>query len=744
MRKYIVRFCLIFAFVNFLSIDLLAQNSCGTTISDEEMIELESLLARAQRSNLQSVAVEIPIKFHSVRRSDGSGGLTASQKDDLIEQVNAFYVNSNISFFHVDEINYIDSDDAYNLDSSSEGLVTSGNTLSGTINVFFTGSLSSGGTPVCGYTRFPPSADHIFVAYGCVSNGNSTLEHELGHYFTLFHTHGTTNVGTTDELVNGSNCQAAGDRLCDTPADPNLSGVVNNDCAYVGNATDANGDFYRPNVANIMSYSIDRCQDLFSPQQYSRIRNGFENGRGYLNFRTDNFIATVSLEQTEACILADVIYNGNSFGASEWLWEFEGGTPSTSTAQNPSVYYENAGDFDVTLTVTSNAGESFSLTRNRIITVIDPLENSTNDSIVFSDSKVEAFSELFNVRNVDKAFTFELTDVVIEGSTVPLIKMNNFDYVTETPGLVDVLESLYLDNLGVNSYQIEIDYAYAFRSGSVKDGEILSARSDTLSVLLENECGITPIVLDKIGGDALATVEAMSERYVPTALADFATYSFTYPVNAGEEFARVLIQNVSYNGNNLYIKGIRIKQDFSLASPANFRFVRIEEESLLFRWLDNSTNEIAFVMEGSVNGVDFISQYDIPAGSQGYNLPKIDAGENRYFRLKAVGVKGFESAYSDIYEIEPSVLSTSELYRNKLSLFPNPAANNLVIDIDGTLLGNDIRYEVISITGEALQEGIINNVKNNIDLSAFNSGIIFVRIYDNKNLFSITKKIIKL
>ena len=43
------------------------------------------------------------------------------------------------------------------------------------------------------------------------------------------------------------------------------------------------------------------------------------------------------------------------FGTS-WLWTFEGGTPSTSTSQNPTVTYSAAGTYDVTLEVTNSYG----------------------------------------------------------------------------------------------------------------------------------------------------------------------------------------------------------------------------------------------------------------------------------------------------------------------------------------------------------------------------------------------------
>lgn len=52
-----------------------------------------------------------------------------------------------------------------------------------------------------------------------------------------------------------------------------------------------------------------------------------------------------------------------------WLWEFEGGTPVSSTDQNPTITYETEGIYDVTLTVT-NANGSQTVTKTDYITVL--------------------------------------------------------------------------------------------------------------------------------------------------------------------------------------------------------------------------------------------------------------------------------------------------------------------------------------------------------------------------------------
>jgi len=101
------------------------------------------------------------------------------------------------------------------------------------------------------------------------SSGTGTMLHEVGHYFGLEHTF----EGNGTELVNGDNCETAGDGICDTPADPFVPNeemtdyVV--DCTFISNKVDANGEFYRPDVGNIMSYYPCSCG--FTTGQYIRM-----------------------------------------------------------------------------------------------------------------------------------------------------------------------------------------------------------------------------------------------------------------------------------------------------------------------------------------------------------------------------------------------------------------------------------------------------------------------------------------
>ena len=92
----------------------------------------------------------------------------------------------------------------------------------------------------------------------------------------------------------------------------------------------------------------------------------------------ENYITVVSYEYPVADFIADIteIEEGNfvqftnlSQNATTWEWYFEGGVPETSIEQNPTVLYENKGDFDVKLTAT-HATESDEMLKEKYITVL--------------------------------------------------------------------------------------------------------------------------------------------------------------------------------------------------------------------------------------------------------------------------------------------------------------------------------------------------------------------------------------
>ncbi len=79
-------------------------------------------------------------------------------------------------------------------------------------------------------------------------------------------------------------------------------------------------------------------------------------------------VAIFTADTQEICIGESVQYTDQSTGLIDsWLWTFEGGTPSSSTEQNPLVTYNTVGNHDVTLEVTNILGQDILSETNYIL-----------------------------------------------------------------------------------------------------------------------------------------------------------------------------------------------------------------------------------------------------------------------------------------------------------------------------------------------------------------------------------------
>ncbi len=236
---------------------------------------------------------DIPIQIHIIRKNNGSEGVSEEEVFNYLGITNNYFNNAFINLVMCGPINYIDDTDYFDFDRGSnstdnEKTVQTDHNVPDVCNIYFPGLVrASDGDTICGFASFPwdeEGDDLVVVGNSCLIPGNS-LTHEMGHYFGLYHTHQVNNTG--EELVDGSNCETAGDLICDTPADPNISGKVQSDCNYNGNddpdnyETDSNGWVYSPDTTNFMSYSRKSCRTTLTTGQYCRMyENLFE--RDYL------------------------------------------------------------------------------------------------------------------------------------------------------------------------------------------------------------------------------------------------------------------------------------------------------------------------------------------------------------------------------------------------------------------------------------------------------------------------------
>ncbi|MFK7797028.1 MAG: zinc-dependent metalloprotease [Aureispira sp.] len=253
---------------------------CGTKILPRHKDRLQrAALARQHfQDNARAGTIYIPVRHIIVRRSNSTGGINTVDLQQAMDHLNAEFAPANIQFYECSRV-YANHDTYYDFHQSQEAALASLYEVSNVVNIFYCNTVTTlDSLERCGYAKFPGGEDRIFIHNYCINN-RSTLVHEFGHYLSLYHTHETT---FGNELVNGSNCTTAGDFICDTEADPNISTGLNKSCVYIAGDTDANGDTYTPPTTNYMSYARTYCRTEFTPGQIAHLRYTAINDRAYL------------------------------------------------------------------------------------------------------------------------------------------------------------------------------------------------------------------------------------------------------------------------------------------------------------------------------------------------------------------------------------------------------------------------------------------------------------------------------
>lgn len=281
---------------------------CGTHGAETNALMLRRL--QANKAALASVSAEgrtvqyIPIKFHLIANTDGTGRVSEMNVLGQLCELNEDFEPLGIQFFLKDgSFNNINNSTVFSNHSGTVNTIMTFQRNARALNVWVVGEIadnqSSDGQTLAYYS---PVKDWIVIRKANVGPNDATLTHEIGHYLSLPHpflgwdasaysvaTHGTpapvvSPGGVPTELASGSNCETAGDQICDTPADYNL-GLGWSNCNYTGGARDPNNELVNPEEKLYMGYFLN-CPDseyFFSPmQEQLMLADLASNSRNYL------------------------------------------------------------------------------------------------------------------------------------------------------------------------------------------------------------------------------------------------------------------------------------------------------------------------------------------------------------------------------------------------------------------------------------------------------------------------------
>lgn len=151
----------------------------------------------------------------------------------------------------------------------------------------------------------------------------------------------------------------------------NFSGawVFNSDSAYMG-GSDENIYKTLDSGSNWQLEDDGSGSSHIYKVKFTADGTGFTCGsQGIIKRKVIPLTVDFEADNETVCAGGTVNFTDLSNGATSWNWTFEGGTPPTSTNQNPTIVYNTPGTYDVELEV-SNGSMVLSLNKPDMITVV--------------------------------------------------------------------------------------------------------------------------------------------------------------------------------------------------------------------------------------------------------------------------------------------------------------------------------------------------------------------------------------
>jgi hypothetical protein len=273
---------------------------CGT--DQEALMPFLDANIKAMKPGEPRAVKYVPVTFHLVANAAGNGRVNEENVLKQVANFNKSYADQNF-IFYIDHFNYFDNDAVYNSPTTTPARTQMRlRKDNNSVNIFICNTADDGSGPGVTLAYYDPNEDWIVTAKGEVNGVSKTLAHEVGHFFSLAHTHAGwdcypftltdyTNPVSVDytigcdgsggagslliELHDRSNCAIAGDKICDTPEDYNLGLLYQPGCTQNTVIQDKNGEIIQPMITNYMSYYSNCDTNVFTTTQKSLINTDF-------------------------------------------------------------------------------------------------------------------------------------------------------------------------------------------------------------------------------------------------------------------------------------------------------------------------------------------------------------------------------------------------------------------------------------------------------------------------------------
>lgn len=392
-----------------------------------------------------------------------------------------------------------------------------------------------------------------------------TTTHEVGHYFNLPHTWGSSN-----SCGEPNNC-FTDDNVFDTP------NTIGNCLSCDLNFSSCNS---LDNVQNYMDYAT--CTKMFTQGQKVRMHAALNSPAGGRNnlWTSANLLATgtndgyvpvickpiadFTVNKQKICVGDSLTFTDHSYNAPidftwQWNWSFPGGTPATSSQQHPVITYNSPGTYPVTLTVSNSAGSDV-LQKTQYITVI----NNTGGETAPLVEGIENASFPQHPNDPNKNWLYESEGNVFWARNTAAAASGNASVRIKCGSLPSGLKSSFISPpidisglSGAPGVKFKVAYAKRFQTDE-----------DMLRVFASKDCGHTWVLRYAKKGNDLVTNggSLISTDFVPAV----SWHWRDDKLELGSTFngaANIMLKfelTASGNGNFLYVDDINITVNVGL------------------------------------------------------------------------------------------------------------------------------------------------------------------------------------
>ncbi len=370
-------------------------------------------------------------------------------------------------------------------------------------------------------------------------------------------------------------------------------------------------------IRDLMVYNNNTSNNILRVSFYGR--GVWESA--FYNAATAAPFANFSADTLTGCPGLVVHYTDASNGdINSWAWQFPGGIPATSSAQNPTVSYPSGGMYDATLTV-SGANGSNTQTETGYINII-----STQAIPLVEGFEGNVFPPAgWRLEGTDLSSNWQAEGSVGGyGTSFNCIKFDNFGY--DANGAQYSFITTGIDFSTVGAASLSFDVAYALYTGY----------NDSLEVLYSTDCGQTTHQIYLKGGVDLTTApDYTAGGFVPAAgewrtetidvsnLADNASVAF-YWVNHGHYSQNLYVDNINIQEIPVGLEKIQVSEKPSISlfpNPSNGQFSlawkNMQKGNLAVKVMDISGKEVydsAFEVADSKRGQAKIDLSQVGSG----------------------------------------------------------------------------------------------------------------------------------